>query len=83
MNFKDVNVTKFLRGNLRKLIELGSYVSSNLFPETMKRMIIVNAPYLFKLLFGVVKTFLDKSTQDKIQIYSDGAVGKLNFYIDL
>jgi hypothetical protein len=57
MNFKDVNVTNFLRGNLRKLMEVSSYVSSNHFPETMKRLIIVNAPYLFKLLFGVVKTF--------------------------
>ena len=36
MNFKDVNITKFLRGNLRKLMEIGSYVSWNHFPETMK-----------------------------------------------
>ena len=62
MNFKDVNITKFLRGNMRKLLELCSYVSSNLFPETMKRLIIVNAPYLFKVLYNAIKSFLDKST---------------------
>ena len=56
------------------------------YPETLSRLFIVNAPYIFTGAFSMVKKWLDKHTVDKIQVLgscSDKNVIKvLRTYID-
>lgn len=50
---------KFLSGDLKAFMKTGAECSQNYFPETCKRIIIVNAPGMFSMLWKVVKVFLD------------------------
>ena len=43
-------------------------ISSDNFPESLHKMFIVNAPKIFRVVWAVVRTFLDKRTRDKIAI---------------
>ena len=58
-DMKDINVMKFLSGDLKAFMKTGAECSQNYFPETCKRIIIVNAPGMFSMLWKVVKVFLD------------------------
>lgn len=46
------------------------------YPEITKRVIIIRAPYFFTQLWGIVKRFVPKRTQHKIQVFGH------NDYID-
>jgi hypothetical protein len=45
-----------------------SDIGQNRYPETMGKMFIINAPYLFATVWSLVKPWLDEATQKKINI---------------
>lgn len=54
------------------LLKLASSVGSDYYPEIMGNLYVVNSPYFFSGVWSVVKGFIDKRTQDKIKIMSNG-----------
>jgi hypothetical protein len=48
-----------------------SEVLKTMFPEKLKVCYIYNAPYIFSNLFAVISAFIDKRTQQKIQLVKD------------
>jgi hypothetical protein len=51
------------------------------YPERAKRVLVINAPFIFTTIWKIVQHFLDPVTREKIQIYHDGAKDHLLKYI--
>jgi len=43
------------------------------YPETLGKTLIINAPSIFKMIWGLVKPMLDVRTQAKIEVGGSGA----------
>jgi hypothetical protein len=48
-----------------------SEVLKTTFPEKLNVCYIYNAPFIFSKLFNIVGAFIDKKTQQKIQLVKD------------
>ena len=58
-------------------------VFQNHFPETMKRAVVVNCPWLFRVVWKVVQAFLDPVVKSKISVLGHkGVVEKLHEFAD-
>jgi len=68
------HITKPFYGPLKGLIDVDQYF----YPETLYRLIVVNAPFLVQALWAIMKPWLDPITQSKIVWGND----KLEKYID-
>lgn len=51
MDFKGVNIFKFVKGDTKKFMKLASEIGQNFYPEILKRLFIVNAPTMFYVLW--------------------------------
>jgi len=47
-----------------------SKIDSLCFPETLNKMIVINAPSFFPTIWNLIKRWVDPRTTDKIEIYS-------------
>ena len=65
-DFKNVNSFSFFSGDMKKFLNIGMKISKEYFPETSKRIIIINAPSMFGMLWKVIKVFLDEDTINKV-----------------
>ncbi|KAJ3304717.1 cytosolic factor, phosphatidylinositol/phosphatidylcholine transfer protein [Kappamyces sp. JEL0829] len=54
--------------SIRLLIGELSSISSNYYPETLGKMVIINAPWLFTAIWTVVRAMLDERTAAKISV---------------
>ena len=45
-----------------------SEIDQNFFPETLRKLFIINAPWYFSAIFALVKAFIDADTAMKINI---------------
>jgi hypothetical protein len=52
------------------VIKVQSFIDSLCFPETMNKMVIINAPSFFSLSWKIIKGFLDVRTANKIEVIS-------------
>ena len=68
LDLKGVPVTQF--NQVRKIVQQVSGIAQNYYPETMGRMVIINAPLLFKGVWTVIKPMLDENTVAKISVLS-------------
>ena len=59
---------KHLTGEVKKLMGKILAIDQNHYPEMLGHTCIINAPGLFKLVFGAVKPMLDARTQAKIEV---------------
>ncbi|CAE7665355.1 SEC14L2 [Symbiodinium pilosum] len=50
------------------LFKLVTRIQADRYPEILKRIIAVRAPWVFPAVWRIVRTFLDKGTADKVQI---------------
>ena len=66
----------------RKLVKTSSSIGSDNYPETMNRMFIINAPFMFRAAWSVIKGFLDKKTIAKISIHGDNYTTELFEVVD-
>jgi len=72
MTILDLDHLKASQLNSRTLgiIKMQSSIDSLCFPETMNKMIIVNAPRFFSITWRIIKGWLDPRTSGKIEIFS-------------
>lgn len=52
-------------------------------PEVTEKILIVNAPWTFSMLWTVLKMFMDKNTVNKVEISSGNPIEVLSKYIDV
>jgi len=58
------------------IVQEQSRVDSLCFPETLSRMVIVNAPVFFSMTWKIVKGWLDPRTANKVEIFSSRSTGE-------
>lgn len=58
------------------IIKKQSFIDSLCFPETMNKMIIVNAPRFFSITWKIIRGWLDPRTSGKIEIFSSKVLMK-------
>ena len=61
-----------MKEHVRAYLQMGSTIAQDFYPELLGQMIIINAPWLFSVLWAVAKLWIDKKTKKKIQIYGGG-----------
>ena len=58
-------------------------LDQNFYPESLFRLYIINAPFVFRMMWAVVKPWLHPITKDRIKVYSDDYLVKMQELIDL
>lgn len=59
---------KHLTGDVKKMMSKVLAIDQNHYPEMLGHTVIINAPSVFKMLFGFIKPMLDSRTQAKIEV---------------
>ena len=58
------------------------WITDRCYPERLKKLVIVNAPWIFGAIWLIVKHFIDPVTREKIQIYNYPETERLLEWID-
>lgn len=66
MDLKGVGVTKV--SSVYSYVKQASAISQNYYPERLGKLYLINAPWGFSTVFGVVKGWLDPVTVEKIHV---------------
>ncbi len=72
-----------MTGQLKNLLLANIKISEQFYPETNKKLFIINAPFSFKLVFKMIQIFLDQVTLDKIRIHSGNGLSDIIKFIDI
>ncbi|WOO85547.1 Sec14 cytosolic factor [Vanrija pseudolonga] len=80
LDLNNAGISTFYK--VKDYVSAASTIGQNNYPETMGFMFIINAPYLFSTVWGLVKPWLDEATQRKIHILGKGYKTELLNYID-
>jgi hypothetical protein len=67
---------------VRNFIQKITKVDQDFYPEYLGKMFIVNAPTAFKAMWAVVRPWLDKRTQKKIEVHGPNFSSKLLELVD-
>lgn len=59
-----------ISGRCLDIVKKQTFIDSLCFPETMNKMIIVNAPRFFTMTWKLIKGWIDVRTANKVEIYS-------------
>lgn len=59
---------KHLTGDVKKMLSKVLAIDQNHYPEMLGHTVIINAPSVFKMMFGMIKPMLDARTQSKIEV---------------
>ena len=60
-----------LDSNCWALMKMGGDKGSAYYPETLGKLVIVNAPSFFTMMFGMVKSFVNEKTRRNFFILGD------------
>ena len=82
MDFKGVSTSMLIGSKFKGFLRFLTKFSQDYYPELLGKCIIVNAPFVIKFLWTMVKLWLDKKTTDKIEIHNSLPVKRLTEYID-
>ena len=80
LDLKGVPLSQF--NQVRKVVQQVSAVAQNYYPETLGKMLIINAPFLFKGIWSIVKPMLDENTVAKISVLGSNYESELQELID-
>lgn len=70
MDLKGVGITKV--PSVYSYVAQASTISQNYYPERLGKLYLINAPWGFSTVFGVIKNWLDPVTVDKIHVLGSG-----------
>eukprot|EP00250_Pteridium_aquilinum_P009496 c18704_g1_i1 orf=502-1479(-) len=73
---------KHLSKQVRQFIQKIARIDQDYYPEHLGRMLIINAPTSFKAMWQLIKPWLDKSTQKKIEVHGSNYSVKLLELVD-
>eukprot|EP01018_Ginkgo_biloba_P035224 Gb_14296 [translate_table: standard] len=68
---------KHMSKQVRHFIQRISKVDQDYYPEYLGKMVIVNTPTAFKAIWAIIKPWLDKRTQKKIEVHGSNYTHKL------
>lgn len=71
-----------ISGQVKGLLSKITSVDQGNYPEMMGKTFIINAPGMFKIVWGIVKRFLDARTLTKIELVGTNYQASLLKYID-
>jgi len=83
IDLADVNILKLFDSNLKSFLKFSSKMSQDYYPELLGKSFILNAPWVFKGIWSIVKIWLDKKTTDKFVIESGNGKDKLAECMDI
>ena len=85
LNIMDVSgiSLRMLTKESQKILKAVTGFTQDNYPEMMGNMIIINAPYIFKVIFNIVKPMLSPRTQSKIIVLGSRYMDKLLEYVDI
>jgi hypothetical protein len=83
IDLSDVNLLKLFDGDLKTFLKFSSKMSQDYYPELLGKSFIINAPWVFKGIWSIVKIWLDKRTTEKFVIDSGPASDKLAECMDI
>lgn len=69
LNFSTIMSKK---DEINELAKLSSEISTNYYPEIGHKVIIVNAPFVFNMLWKIGKSFLNEKTVKRVAVYGSG-----------
>jgi hypothetical protein len=75
MDLKGVGITKV--PSVYAYVKQASVMSQNYYPERLGKLYLINAPWGFSTVFGVVKGWLDPITVEKIHVLGSGYTKEL------
>jgi len=70
LDLENLTASKLNKRTL-EIIKKQTVIDSLCFPETMNRMLIVNAPYFFNVTWTIIKRWIDPRTTGKIEMFSN------------
>ncbi|CAK9270140.1 unnamed protein product [Sphagnum jensenii] len=73
---------RHMNKQVRNFIQKITKVDQDFYPEYLGKMFIVNAPTAFKAMWAVVRPWLDKRTQKKIEVHGPNFSSKLLELVD-
>jgi len=81
LDMKD-EASKFMFGKTKEFVKITSNMAQNYYPEILGQMFIINAPFSFKALWSMFKSFVDEKTRKKITIEGSSYKRKLLDLVD-
>eukprot|EP00485_Elphidium_margaritaceum_P005274 CAMPEP_0202699682 /NCGR_PEP_ID=MMETSP1385-20130828/12893_1 /ASSEMBLY_ACC=CAM_ASM_000861 /TAXON_ID=933848 /ORGANISM="Elphidium margaritaceum" /LENGTH=308 /DNA_ID=CAMNT_0049356675 /DNA_START=43 /DNA_END=969 /DNA_ORIENTATION=- len=75
--------TSHFGSNYRHIVREVIGDEQHVFPETLAVMFLVNTPWAFRLIWSVLKGFIDPITVAKIKVLGYDYIGELKKYIDI
>lgn len=83
IDLKDVSIGKWFDSKLQKFLKLASVLGQDYYPELLGISFIINAPFIFKGLWAVIKTMLDERTVKKFFIESNDGLKTMKNYMNV
>lgn len=83
VDLKNVNIGKIFDNKFKEFLKFIAVMSQDYYPEMLGKMFIVNAPFLFKGVWSVVKLWLDKKTKSKIEMHSDVPIKRIQEFLNI
>jgi hypothetical protein len=85
-SFSLLNIDGFTMGKLREksreFVKIAINIGSDYYPEIMYKTYIINAPFLFKGAWAIIKPFIDEKTRKKISILGSSYTKDLFKHVD-
>ena len=82
-DMKGVNFGKLFDSKFKAFSKLIVSIVQDYYPELLGKLVIVNAPFTFRVIWAFIKVFIDKKTTSKVEIYGGNAIDKLEKYVEV
>ncbi len=83
VDLKKVSSGLFFHKKVRDFLSICAKMGQDYYPETLERCFIINAPFVFKTVWTVIKLMLDERTVSKMFIETDGGLKVMAKYLDV
>ncbi|KAF5839565.1 CRAL-TRIO domain-containing protein [Dunaliella salina] len=81
MDVKGVGLSHFT-GEVKRLLGLITKYDQDNYPEMLGHICVINAPWVFRMIWAVVRCYLDPRTQSKIEILDSNYLPALLKWVD-
>ena len=68
---KGISVTKFFNAKFKNIVKTMGRLSNEYIPEHLFKMVIINANFVFRGLYKIMKMWIDPNTRKRIFVYGN------------